>query len=436
MRFTVSLTLLSVLHLSAGQLRHNHAHRHKSNRDVIPTGQITITDTTRSIATQIPEVVIYVDQHNKPLRTTTEMVAYVPASVETHKAPAPQTSTSVVIPPPAEPVSAEAIAPPMSSSSALETSNHVSTFEPVPSPLLSPTSLTSLTTYSTTSSTPSSVPSSTPSPPVSGGGALHGVTYSPYKGKGGCKSAAEVEADFALIAKDYGVIRLYGVDCNQVATVYAAAKKYGNKLFLGIFDIHSVDQSVAAMAAGLNNDWSIVDTVSVGNELVNNGAATVNESLLALNQTRSALKVAGYHGPVVIVDTFVAMSEHPELCDHSDYCAVNIHAFFTATVAAPGAGDWVTKTMNKIKAKLSDPNKRMVVTESGWPWKGIANSAAVPSMDQQSIALSTIKSAYADHPSDLILFTSFNDMWKKPEPATYMAEQFWGMGGLYSPCDE
>lgn len=436
---------------------HQHAHQHKAHRDIIPTGgKITITDTKYSTTTEMPEVVVYVDQNNKPIHTTTEMVVYVPAPVETHKTLAPPTSTVIVPPAPTKAMSSQGSTVAEQSTSAFSTtsstssstatstatstswsttwpatSKHVSTFEPIPSPRSSRAS-----EVPSASSVPSSVPSPPPSPPVSGGGALHGVTYSPYKGSGGCKSASEVDADFALIAKDYGVMRLYGVDCDQVATAYAAAKKYGNKLFLGIYDINSVEQSVSTMAAGVKHDWSIVDTVSVGNELVNNGGATVDQSLSALSQARSALRAAGYQGPVVVVDTFVAALSHPELCDQSDYCAVNIHPFFDPNTGPPQAGSFITNTVSKIRSKLSDPSKRIVVTETGWPWQGEANGLAVPGMGQQSTALSSIKSAYSDNASDLILFTAFNDMWKKPEAGTFMAEQFWGMGGRYSPSDE
>lgn len=278
------------------------------------------------------------------------------------------------------------------------------------------------------------VPSAS-SPPVSGGSNLHGITYSPYKGSGGCKTADDVDADFAVIAKDYGVIRLYGVDCDQVATAYAAAKKYGNKLFLGIFDVNSVEESVSTMAAGVKNDWSMVDTVSVGNELVNSGGATVSQSLGALSQARRALRAAGYQGPVVVVDTFVAMLAHPELCDQSDYCAVNVHPFFDPNTGPRQAGSFVTSTVSNIRSRLSNSSKRIVVTETGWPWQGNSNGAAVPGMDHQSVALSSIKNAYAHNASDLILFTAFNDMWKKPEVGTFMAEQYWGMGGRFSPSD-
>lgn len=293
--------------------------------------------------------------------------------------------------------------------------------------------------------TPTWLPESTSQPdayptqpiaPPGGGNGLHGVTYSPYRGDGNCKTAAEVDRDFSLFAQDYGVVRIYGVDCNQVSTVYQAAKKYGNRLFLGIFDINAIESAVGAIATGVEHDWSIVDTISVGNELVNNGGTTLDQSLAALDTARSALRNAGYEGPVVIVDTFVTAKTHPVLCDQSDYCAVNLHAFFDQNTAAPDAGAFLRTQMELIRNGLADPHKRIVVTETGWPWKGEPNGAAVPGLDTQSAAISSIKELFSSNAADVFLFTAFNDMWKKPDPATFDAEQFWGMGGQYSPCDQ
>ncbi|XXH01179.1 hypothetical protein Hte_007533 [Hypoxylon texense] len=384
---TLSFTFLSLLHLSVGQ--------HK-----------------------IPEVVVYVDQYNNPVRTATETVVYVPITAETSEVVAPKTSTVHLTP---------------VSSQVGEPTSQVSPQPVTPTPQDNPP-ISSVQSDPTISTLPKP-PTSSPSTPNSGT-SLYGVTYSPYKGSGGCKTADEVDADFAAVAPDYGVIRLYGVDCDQVATSYAAAKRHGNKLFLGIFDINSIEQSVFTIAAGVQHDWSIVDTVSVGNELVNSGGATVSQALGALSQARAALRSAGYDGPVVVVDTFVTMMANPELCDQSDYCAINIHPFFDPNTGPRQAGWFVTSTVKRVRSKLSDPDQRIVVTETGWPWQGESNGAAIPGMNQQSVAISSIESAFTNNPSDVILFTAFNDMWKKPAAGTFMAEQFWGMGGRYSSSDE
>ncbi|KAI1491750.1 glycoside hydrolase superfamily [Biscogniauxia mediterranea] len=436
----ISFSLLSLLHLSVGQHRHHHVHRHRANRDpVLKRDRITVTDTAFPSQTEVPEVVVYVDQNGNPIRTATETVVYVPASTKTLQPSAAPTS-QVAPPPPAVSVASVEQPTPAVSNPSPPPPPASTELAPKPSPSSQNTAPPAppAQTPSTSALKPAPSPSASSSPPPAapGGKDLHGITYSPYKSSGGCKSADEVDTDFALFAKDYGVIRLYGVDCDQVASAYKAAKKYGNKLFLGIFDISNVDQAVSTISAGVDNDWAVVDTVSVGNELVNNGEASVSQSLGALGEVRSALRAAGYQGPVVVVDTFVAVLAHPEICDQSDYCAVNIHPFFDPNTGADQAGSFVTSMVARIRSRISDKNKRIVVTETGWPWQGNGNGVALPGMDQQASALASIKGAYTSNAKDLILFTAFNDLWKKPEAGTFMAEQFWGMGGRYSPCDE
>ncbi|KAI3328639.1 glycoside hydrolase family 17 protein [Ustulina deusta] len=420
--FAICLVLLPLLRLSFGQPRHGHGgFLHRANRAFIAKrDRITISDASYPDPTEFPEVVVYVDQYGNPIRTATETVVYVPKETtpppEASSLPSPDSAPPVVAP---ASVSSPSPPPPTAESA------------PEPSSKQQPSSV------APAAASPSVLPpdSSEPDTPSPGTG-LHGVTYSPYKGDGNCKTADEVDRDFSLFSKDYGVVRVYGVDCDQVSTVSKAAKKYGNKLFLGIFDIDTVDSAVATMAADLENDWSMVDTVSVGNELVNDGRATVEQSLAALDRARSCLRAAGYPGPVVVVDTFVAVLRHPELCDQSDYCAINCHPFFDPNTGAPEAGTFVDSTVKNIRSKLSDLTKRIVVTETGWPWQGQPNGAAIPGLDHQSNAISSIKGTFSSNAADVFLFTAFNDLWKKAEASTFMAEQFWGMGGRYSPSDQ
>ncbi|KAJ8123801.1 hypothetical protein ONZ43_g328 [Nemania bipapillata] len=406
-----------------------------------------MSDTAFPEGTEIPEVVVYVDQNGNPLRTATETVIYMPmetsppnisslagqttsSALQLSNSAPPVVAPAPVPPPSPSPLSTESAPEPGSKQQPVSVATSASTQSTNASPQSNP--------YPTQPSTYSSRPDTYPTQPYmpSSGSALHGVTYSPYKGDGNCKTEAEVDRDFSLFSKDYGVVRLYGVDCGQVSTVSKAANKYGNKLFLGIFDINNVDSAVDTMAASLNYDWSMVDTVSVGNELVNNGGATAEQSLAALARARSCLRARGYQGPVVVVDTFVAVLAHPELCDESDYCAVNVHPFFDPNTGAPDAGNFVNSMMQNIRSRLADPSKRVVVTETGWPWQGQPNGAAIPGLDHQSLAISSIKGAFSNNAADVFLFTAFNDLWKKPEASTFMAEQFWGMGGRYSPSDE
>ena len=166
----------------------------------------------------------------------------------------------------------------------------------------------------------------------------------------------------------YEVLRLYGTDCNQVANVLAATKGKAVSLFVGIFDINQVQSECQTLISAVNGDWGRINTVSVGNELVNNGGASVGQVTGAIGQARGILKAAGYNGPIVAVDTMVAMKNNPELCTASDYCAINCHAFFDGKTPAEKAGPFVANWVKMVSEAAG--GKTTVVTETGWPSQG------------------------------------------------------------------
>jgi len=216
----------------------------------------------------------------------------------------------------------------------------------------------------------------------------------------------------------YQVIRLYGTDCNQVANVIAATK--GNvKLFLGIFDINSIQNEVQTISSAVKGKWGIVNTVNVGNELVNGGGATAAQVTAAIGTARSALKAVGYSGPVVTVDTMVAMKANPELCTASDFCAINCHAFFDGNTLPSGAGAFVKGWAQQVSDAAG--GKTVVVTESGWPTLGGSNKLAAPSQENHDTAIASLKSSFGGG-TNLILYGMYNDCWKKDGPTTHGAE--------------
>ncbi|KIE01541.1 cell wall glucanase, partial [Metarhizium majus ARSEF 297] len=262
-----------------------------------------------------------------------------------------------------------------------------------------------------------------------------GISYTPYRSDQNCKSQQDVDDDIQRLAGYYSFVRVYGTDCDQVPLLYSAAKKHDMKLFLGIWNPSSVEDEANKIISGVDGDWDMVHTVSVGNERVNNGEASPQDLIWSMSKARSILREAGYDGPVVIVDTFTAVLAHPELCDESDYCAINAHAFFDGTIAASQSGKWLKDTVSKVQSRIA-ADKKVVVTETGWPMQGGTNGLAVPGLDNQKVALDAIREEFVDRPEDVILFSAFNDLWKQKNSATFEADPFWGIGGAVSSCDQ
>ena len=380
-------------------------------------GNIVIFDASIAEPTEEAKVVVWADEDGLAMNTATETVKMYPLSMASmmqspSPTPEPTTTTTMTM----KLTTTMVIAP---------------ADESAPASKSAPVDLEPIETTTPAEATPVPTGSAVlPDDPSE----LFGVSYAPYRANHECKSQDEIDNDFSRFASQYGLVRIYGTDCNQVPMVYKAAKAHGMKVFLGIWNPSALQAEVNNIIAGINGDWAMVHTVSVGNELVNNNQATAQHKVSAGLSARSMLRAAGYAGPVVTVDTFMAVQAHPELCEQSDYCAFNAHAFFDSTIAAHQAGSWLANTVNSVRSALSVP-KKMVVTESGWPTLGASNGLAVPGLENQKLALDSIKTTFASNPGEVILFSAFNDLWKTKTMATFDADQYWGIDGAVSNSD-
>lgn len=260
-----------------------------------------------------------------------------------------------------------------------------------------------------------------------------GISYSPYKADRSCKNQEEVNEDLDQLSQ-YSFIRIYGTDCDQTKTVANAARRNNMRVFAGLYDLTGFPGSLNAIsdvAKGPDGkpDWTVFHTIAIGNELVNGGTSDPAEVVSAVQQARSILRGQGYKGPVVTVDTFSVLLDHPELCAASDYCAANCHAFFDAHQEPGGAGAYALEQARAISSLAG--GKRTMITESGWPHAGDANGAAIPSPDNQQTAIASLRKSFDHRREDLVLFTAFDDLWKDDNRFTFNAEKFWGIhGGL------
>lgn len=270
-----------------------------------------------------------------------------------------------------------------------------------------------------TSSTAESTETSSSSSSSAFNGGSKGITYSPYNDDGTCKDLSSVKSDLAKLS-NYEIIRLYGVDCSQVENVLQA-KADGQKLFLGIYYVSDLENGINTLVNAVKTygSWSDVHTISIGNELVNNGEATVAQIGEYVSTARSLLTSAGYSGSVVSVDTHVAIINNPGLCEFSDYIAFNAHAYWDGSIVGKDAGAWLLLQMQRV---WSACNKNVMCVESGWPHEGSANGVAVASSSEQSAAIGSIQSTCGD---DTIVFNAFDDLWKSP--GSKGVEQYWGI---------
>jgi exo-beta-1,3-glucanase (GH17 family) len=287
---------------------------------------------------------------------------------------------------------------------------------------------------STTSTLPdqSSAASDVPSHTADASSLPLGITWDAYVESGTnsqCKSEAQIVSDFSGM-KDYKIVRIYGTDCDQVSIAVREALNNGQNLMGGAYmtsagGYSDVSTAIAAWKNAINQyaggNWDVLQLFTVENEGVNDHELTASAVVDAINNARGQLRGLGYNGPVGAVETAPATISNPSICDASDVVMCNIHAFFDQNTKASDAGTFVMGQVNQVKAACK--NKRVIVTESGWPHQGDANGAAVPSPDNQRMALDSIR---ANFNSDMFLFSAFDSSWKADSGSTFNTERYWG----------
>jgi len=392
-----------------------HQNLHADRRDVSPV--------IETVTTTFYQTVVWVDSNGKPV--STEINTPPPAATPPKPTglptglPTDYKKRPGVPPGGSKPQSPSSFAPPVPSQVA----------SPVPTPA-PPTESSADSSASPSQDAPKSSEEAT-----SGGtgdsqsGAVPagaGICYDMINSQTQCKDPGTINSEFSFLkSQGYGMIRVYDIGC-PVGDFTAAAAQNGLKLMVGINSIANLQGDLNKLIDMVNGNWGAVDTVYIGNELVNTGQASAAQVAGAVSTAKGTLTGAGFSGSVITVDTFNVMMNDPTICSTSDYCGANAHAFFDPNTAAPNAGPFVLDAFNKVAA--ANPGKQIVITESGWPYQGNANGQAVPSPENQQAALQSIKSSLTGAGAGAVfLFQAYNAGYKAPGPLG--VEQFFGIYG-------
>ncbi|KIV96267.1 hypothetical protein, variant [Exophiala mesophila] len=385
------------VHLALAVPHDHHQHRHPAR--ALETAHVIHTEIVTVTASN---AVVWVDQHGNVL--STDFPGFIPTyHPTTTTTTAPSSSTT------SESTTSETIDDEPSSvieSSTWPEPTETYTSDEPPVTDLEPSSAEPTSAAPTTTSVPGG------NKDVGNMGGL-GVCYELIDGAVKCKSSSVLNSEFAFLkSQGFSRVRVYDIGC-PLGDVAAAASQQGLSLIAGLNTVGNVAGDLAKLVGMLSNYWSVVDTIVIGNEVVNNNPGLAGAVVAGLSTARSVLSAAGFNGHIVTVDTFIAHAGHPELCAASDYCAVNAYAFFDANTAAADAGNFVLNTAIGMVQKIAN-GKQIVVTESGWPWQGQSNGKAIPSRENQQTAIASLRAAFAGSSIPLFLFQAYDASYKAP----------------------
>lgn len=180
-------------------------------------------------------------------------------------------------------------------------------------------------------SVPSSAATPSSTPAVNGTGG-YGICYDMINAQTQCKSSDQVGQDFAFLAQNgYKMVRTYDVGCD-VGVIVQQAAAHGMTVMAGINSVSNVAGDLQKLINYVNGNWANVVTVNIGNEQINQGAASVAQVTAAVDTGRAMLKAAGYNGNVVTVDVFNQFIANPTLASNSDFVAANVSIPWLQTI--------------------------------------------------------------------------------------------------------
>ncbi|ODV84563.1 glycoside hydrolase family 17 protein [[Candida] arabinofermentans NRRL YB-2248] len=248
-----------------------------------------------------------------------------------------------------------------------------------------------------------------------------GITYSPYEDDGSCKSSSTISSDISMLSA-YDVIRVYAPDCSCISAIMGTMGS-NQKVFAGLYYMDSLSSDISTLSEQVkasSQGWDGVYAIGVGNEWVNGGSYTVSEVSAAVSSARSILEDDGYTGSVVTVDTLVAYQDNTDLCDVSDFIAVNSHPYWDGGVEASDSGSWLKTQISNIKSSCGG-DKDVLICETGWPTQGDTyGTYGIPSKSNQLAAIKSIAEEVGDQ---VLMFTTYNDLWK--DAGDYGVEKYW-----------
>ena len=328
----------------------------------------------------------------------------------------PEDATISSVVKPVDPTNAETTPATTATPTTTETSHYIS-IPTVVASIATPTAGTT-TTSSTAEATSTATSGKLPLPSA--------IVYSPYNNDNSCKDYATVLTDLTMIAGT-GIksIRVYGTDCGSIQTIENAAVNVGLKINQGFWitsdGVDSIDDSVTELIEwATSNSWDVFDYITVGNEAILSGYATVDELISKIAEVRAKLEAAGYTGEITTSEPPVTFQNNPSLCNDAsiDFVGVNPHPYFDTYSSASTAGTFVKGQVEIVAGYCSKP---IVVTETGYPSAGDVNGGNVPSPANQKLALQEILS---EMDNAVTILTTFNDYWK--DPGQYGIEQSFG----------
>jgi GPH family glycoside/pentoside/hexuronide:cation symporter len=238
---------------------------------------------------------------------------------------------------------------------------------------------------------------------------LNGICFSPYiEGQkiGDILSAEQIRRRLDIIAPHTKSIRTFScTEGNELIPEIAHQK--GIKTIVGAWiskDKERNEKEIEALIKLSNS--GLVDIAAVGNEVLHRGEISEEELITYINRVKNAVPKniqVGY------VDAYYQFIERPALIDTCDLVLCNFYPFWEG--ASIDYSLSYLSNMFEI-TKVVSKDKKIIITETGWPSFGETIESAVPSRINAMKYFIVSQQWAKNNNIELYHFSSFDESWK------------------------
>jgi len=237
---------------------------------------------------------------------------------------------------------------------------------------------------------------------------VHGFCFSPYEEgqkPGDTLSEAQIRRRIEKLKKHTQWIRSFScTEGNEL--IPKIAKEYGMNTLVGAWlgDDAEKNQAEIEVLIQLAKE-GLVDIAAVGNEVLYRKDLTENELIHYIETVKKAIN----HVPVGYVDAYYEFVQRPNVTAVCDVVLCNCYPFWEGTSFEDSLSHMIDMYH---KAKAAAGNKKVIITETGWPSSGQALGGAVPSeINALKYFINTHLWAN-DENIETFYFSSFDESWK------------------------
>lgn len=250
---------------------------------------------------------------------------------------------------------------------------------------------------------------------------IHGICFSPYvegQRPGDELSDEQIRARLQIVQPYVHWIRTFS--CSQGnERIPAIAKEMGLRTLVGVW----LGEDRETNELELANAFEIaraghIDLLAVGNEVLLREELPEDELIDYIMRAKQ-----GAPGiPVGYVDAYYLFAKHPRVSDACDVIFTNCYPFWEGYPAEHALV--YMKEMYRVAVRAGK-DKRVIVSETGWPDRGTPFRASVPSYEN---AIRYFINAYQwaeEENIEIFYFSAFDESWKVADEGDVGA--YWGL---------